>query len=86
MKIYKYPIPIDERTIISCAGVLSAIEQNGEVVVYALDDEGHNEDYFFHIVGTGWDLDTLQHFKFLVSVKYGAFVWHVFYRKRRIAV
>lgn len=79
-KIYKHELTVGEQTKINCASVLSVIEQDGKVMLYAIDNPNYNKPHFFYVVGTGWDLDRCESMSFLGTVKCGVFVWHVFHR------
>lgn len=86
-KIFKYPVEItDEQLLILPLGakVLSAIEQDDNIVVYALVEPTveFKKNVEIRIAGTGHNITfDLQKFKFLSIVKThgGRFVWHVFY-------
>jgi hypothetical protein len=87
-KIYKYELDItDNQTIdIPSDTILSVMEQNSKVVVYALVDTENVllTTYEFGMNGTGnpinFDVDS---FTFLGTVKLydGGLMFHVFYKK-----
>lgn len=64
--------------------LISAIEQNGEIMVYGLIEKPHenmsnNCERQILVVGTGWNFDIEGAFNTSVigTVKVGPFVWHV---------
>lgn len=88
-KIFKYAIePKPELQRISVpygARLLSAIEQNGDVFLYAMTFPLSRPDTVLverkiYCVGTGWDFDMNKLFvnHFIDTVKAGPYVWHVF--------
>jgi hypothetical protein len=74
-------------TIPASSEIVSAIEQNGEIVVYALVPDPDAPPLWdgtkrLLVVGTGWgfNLDREKAFdkiRFINTVKIGPFVWHV---------
>jgi hypothetical protein len=86
MKIYKYTLEITDTQSVEIPSrhILSAVEQNNEIVVYASidDDEQKPAKYTFKIVGTGnpSNID-LDQYTFLntVSLFGGSLIFHVFY-------
>lgn len=95
--IYKYKLEItDEQTIKMPAGaeVISAVNHNGELFVYAIIDTldriiYETEEKAFRIYGTGNpvnhelhcksnDKPGLTYWRFVDTVTFGRLVWHVF--------
>jgi hypothetical protein len=63
--------------------VLSAIEQNGLITLYAICDiNAEYENVKIVVVGTGsqesFRLASIEHDRFLDTVKVDRFVWHIF--------
>lgn len=88
MKIYKYTLkPTESQTVaINGTRILNAIEQNGDIVVYAIHEDAHNPvNYEFAMFATGQPIDfNLSDFTFLNTVEpqHGIMI-HVFYRKNQ---
>jgi hypothetical protein len=85
-KIFKYPVEITDAQVLVLplgARVLSAMEQNNGIVIYALVEPTveFKKNVEIRIAGTGHDVAfDLQKFKFLSTVStHGRFMWHVFY-------
>lgn len=92
--IFKYPLKEfvyepQEIELYSGSSILSVIEQDRQIVVYALTDpeeaeSGSKRTFMFKVVGTGWDHAAMQidltGFAFLGTVKVGGFVRHVFWK------
>ena len=85
IRIFKYTLDIvDEQTLNLPTGskIVSVIEQNNDVVLYALvdDEEKHTNGHVIRIVGTGHPFpDCGEHFFVgTVSNHAGSRVWHVF--------
>ena len=93
--VYKYPVDITYPRLVVPTGaqLLSAVEQNGEIVIYALVDIREKHDtyiipdvtYNILVLGTGhevarWKLDS---YTFLDTVKMndGVLMFHVFYKE-----
>ena len=87
-RVYKYELLPQELQIISLpvdSKVLSVIEQNNTIMMYALVDieEIEMNKYYFAIYGTGHNInDGINTFEFLNTVKLnnGTLVFHVFYQ------
>lgn len=86
-KIFKYKLDItDEQTIEFPAGsrILSVIEQDNNLVVYALVNDGIDEieRKLFKIVGTGHSFWYTEQWTYLATVSTydGNLVWHIFIR------
>lgn len=85
-RIFKYELKLDTVNIVSMpkgAEVISVIEQNNGIVVYAIvdPDETQMVDKVFTIVGTGRDMTfDADDYVFLgtVSMFAGRYIWHVF--------
>ena len=84
--IYKYQLEFYENQVIKIQSekILSVIEQDNTIVVYAtVDDELEANDFEFRILTTGESIKfELGDFNFLGTVKMSrsASVYHVFYR------
>lgn len=93
--IYKYPVvPMNKVQFVempSSSTILSAIEQSGSVVIYALVPDPDpktiwNDRKRILVLGTGWEFDERNNFRvksneemrFVNTVKAGLSVWHVF--------
>lgn len=100
--IYKYPVvpmnAVQVVTMPSSSTILSAIEQHGGIVVYALVHNPNvnpvwNDHKRLLVLGTGWEFDAEREFeikpyeemRFINTVKTGNFVWHVFELAERSA-
>ena len=85
--IYKYTImPTNKQDlVIPSDKILSANEQRGDIVVYAIRDERLEPiNYTFRIIGTGHPIDyDISEYTFLNTVKMhnGSLMFHVFYKK-----
>lgn len=85
--IFKYPITEDNNKLklTRPAEILSAIIQDGNIVIYALvdKDEIRGTIFDFKILGTGHpaNMITLSEYNFLSTLKDGSYVWHIFYKK-----
>lgn len=85
-RIYKYELNeqgVQTLKMPKGAEVISAIEQNNKVIVYAIVDiTKENEEREFSVIGTGWNIpdELLESNKFIGTVKVGIFVWHVFFK------
>jgi len=86
MKIFKYPLEItDHSELLLPAGakILSVIEQDENIVLYAMVDPTmeYNKSRKIRIVGTGHEIDDLMGFTFLgtVSLIGGKLIFHIFY-------
>ena len=90
--IWKYKIEVaDESTIKVPAGakVLSASEQNDNIVMYMLvpydNDPDIVKDIEIRVVGTGHkiEFDPFRDFKFLATITFhhGSPIYHVFYKE-----
>lgn len=85
-RIFKYELKLDSVNIVAMpkgAEVISVIEQNNGIMVYAIVDpnETKMEDKVFTIVGTGRDMTfDADDYVFLgtVSMFEGRYIWHVF--------
>lgn len=88
--IYKYTLTRPENTygmvdvqMPAESEVMSAIVQNGQIVVYALVEKdliGAPITRRFYIAGTGQSApdEVMDSFFFMNSVQQGSFVWHIF--------
>ncbi|MDF2649633.1 MAG: hypothetical protein K0Q73_5438 [Paenibacillus sp.] len=86
--IYKYKVEpkhdVQTIEVVYGARLISAIEQNGEIMVYALTEHDYHKSLGIQsknifVVGTGWDFDLGNEFQknLIGTVKVGTFVWHV---------
>lgn len=77
---------VDEQTIKIKGDILSVMEQNDGIVLYALTNPEWNEiEYSIRIHGTGHELDdSIQDYSFLgtVSLAGGRLMFHVFAEAR----
>ncbi|EFM10150.1 conserved hypothetical protein [Paenibacillus curdlanolyticus YK9] len=85
--IYKYPVypSLTTQTIEvpSSSKIISAVVQNGDIVVYALvpgEEASPNWNVIKRIVvvGTGWQFHADDKTRFISTVQSGSLVWHVF--------
>lgn len=93
--IYKYPLPpfdaVQWVTMPSSSTVLSAIEQKGQIILYALVPDPNasslwNSQKRILVLGTGQtfnedrenDIRPFDEMRFINTVKVGNFVWHIF--------
>lgn len=82
--IYKYPIyPGCQNIALPMgAGLLSVIEQAGQIILYCLvnPNEIRKETRKIYIMGTGWNFkyEDSDRFTFIGSVIVASYVWHVF--------
>jgi hypothetical protein len=87
-EIWKYDIRADATVVVQMpkgAQVLSVVNQNDGIVVYALVDtlEKKTEGYTFVTIGTGYEVDintSVYRFVGTVVTNQGKRVWHVFMR------
>lgn len=87
--VYKYPVDVtDEQTLKIPLGskILSVIEQNNKIVLYAIVHPGveYTREVIIRIVGTGHEIPfSLDEFKFMDSIKLqnGNLVFHVFMKE-----
>jgi len=85
-RIFKYELKLDSVNIVAMpkgAEVISVIEQNNGIMVYAIVDPNETKmvDKVFTIVGTGRDMTfDADDYVFLgtVSMFEGRYIWHVF--------
>ena len=88
-KIFKYEIKPQDTQILSIQSknILSAEEQHGKIVIYALvDTEIESIEYEFGLNGTGNNINfDIDLFEFLDTVKMdnGLLMFHIFYRTIR---
>lgn len=86
-KIYKYQLQFeDDQTIVLQGKPLSVVNQDDNIVLYALFDEKEPpKNYAIHICGTGHPLpdSVVNEYIFLntVTIRSGIWVWHIFYRE-----
>jgi hypothetical protein len=85
-RILKYELDVVESQVIDIQSdkILSIIEQNGNIVVYAVvDDTLPMIGYRFFIIGTGSKREHLERYFFLGTVKLaqGQLVFHVYYKR-----
>lgn len=92
MRIYKYELKEfgENRIAMPCgAQVLSTgIDPKGQVCIWALvDEKQENEDKYFMVAGTGWNLTTMSEayhsfenyiYVFKGTVIQDSYVWHIF--------
>lgn len=82
--IYKYPIEVTDIQKIKLpfdSLIISVLNQNGKLVIYALVDteEKDTEERTIRIFGTGNPCDVEEFdYNFLGSVFMGDLVWHIF--------
>lgn len=85
--IYKYALELEDEQIITLkrgAEILSAQEQNDQLVLWALvDPDRQDEKVKFYIAGTGNPLPfpgpyTRYLYEYIDTVQQGRFVWHIF--------
>jgi len=84
--IYKYRLLFNELQglDIKSNNILSAKEQYGNIVIYALNDTDLKIiNYQFLIIATGNKCPRIDGFKFLDTVRMenGAYIFHVFYKE-----
>lgn len=87
--VYKYPIDITDEQVIKLplgSKILSVIEQNNKIVLYAIVSPGieYTREVIIRIVGTGNEIPlSLDEFKFMDSIKLqnGNLVFHVFMKE-----
>lgn len=81
-KIYKYELELTDNqslTLPENSKILTVIEQNNKIVLYAKVSDSEWQDFFMiHIRGTGHPI--FETAKYLNTVKINQFVWHVFYQ------
>jgi len=84
-RILKYELDVIDRQTVALpiwSSILSVIEQDNRVVVYALVDDAITEtrDKVFRIVGTGHPFPDHEECTYLATVSTfgGSLVWHVF--------
>lgn len=92
--VYKYPVNPDNKVqymdFPSSSKILSAIEQNGQIMIYALVQDPFAPNIWdskkrLLVLGTGWEFNEVREYeilpfseiRFIGSVKIGSFVWHV---------
>lgn len=90
-RIFKYPIKIENESQLIIpveAKILSVMEQNGGIVLYATVNTGISESptkiISIRVRGTGHIIDfDLDDFEFLgtVSTHGGQLMWHIFYQE-----
>ena len=85
--IYKYELKLEQEQIVNLPigyEILSAKEQRGKIVIYAMINLGEKEyeKVVIRIVGTGGPehSDFLRVYKFIDTVMVGVYVWHIFYK------
>lgn len=82
--IFKYPIEVTDKQTVKLpvdSLVISVLNQNGQLVIYALVDteEKEVEEKTIRIFGTGHPVDVEEFdYNFLGSVMMDEFVWHIF--------
>ena len=89
--IYKYEIT-DQVMPLSApiTRFLSVQVQNDKICFWAeVDTEMEDRHFLFTIIGTGWELDSLNHFDkatYLDSVQClnGKYVWHIYYLELKV--
>ena len=91
--VYKYPLDPSYPRLDIQGSILSAVEQKGDIVIYALIDKFEKYDnhvayeraYEFAVLGTGQEIKDwkLDGFTFLntVNISNGDLMFHVFYRE-----
>lgn len=84
--IYKYKLDVAERTTleIKTNNILSAIEQNNQIMIYAMvDDSLPVKKYDLRTYGTGAEIlkEDIGDYTFLNTVKVDWCVFHVFYKE-----
>lgn len=91
--IYKHKLEVTDRQIVEFKGLvtfLHIIEQNGNLVFYAVHDKQEYESekaepvkFEFLIKGTGheFDQDIVHKYYYMGTVKQNAFVWHIYIRE-----
>jgi hypothetical protein len=84
--IYKYKLKVQESNVleIKSNNILSAMEQENEIMVYALvDDSVDTKKYEVNVYGTGQEIlkDDIDTYTFLNTVKVDWCVSHVFYKE-----
>ena len=84
--IYKYQLDVAESTTleIQSDNILSAIEQDNQIMVYAMiDDSLPVKKYDFRTYGTGFEIvkEDIDNYTFLNTVKVEWCVFHVFYKE-----
>jgi hypothetical protein len=84
-KIYKYNLEVEDSQIVSIPGgeIISVIEQNGSISLYAITDSNKPPiDFEIQIIGTGSNAP-ISEFNFLDTIKManGNLIFHIFYRQ-----
>lgn len=83
-RIFKYTIEVTDKQTVKLpvdSLVISVLNQNDHLVIYALvdDEETEMEEKTIRIFGTGYPVDVEEFdYNFLGSVMMGEFVWHIF--------
>ncbi len=79
--IHEYPIKfLDTLTIPHPAILLSAIEQNGDIVIYSLVEPNNMAHNCYKILVLPTGQGPRDGYNFLSTVKIGQFVYHIFYK------
>ena len=91
--IHKHILDIEDKQecrISNFVKVLSVIEQNNKIVLYALIDDIYNDNILtIRIIGTGHPITTenedIEDYKFAntVSTYKGDLMWHIFYKVQK---
>ena len=89
-RIFKYPMKVQDWQVLTLpkdSRIISTIEQNNTVMIYAIvnPEEKEEEKYNIRIAGTGHPIHEkdVEGMTFLGTVIFGELplVWHVFYQK-----
>ena len=85
-KIWKYPLKIVDTQIVNLprgAKILSAVKQDGDIILYAAIDNQNPEgtDRIIRILGTDHPFPDYDNCVFISTVVIAPFVWHVFEKK-----
>ncbi len=81
-RIFKYPLEITDKQVLKLPRdhrILNVIEQNGQLVVYAIVEYSHySTDVTIYIRGTGHFMEDAECADYITTVKVHQHVWHVF--------
>jgi hypothetical protein len=88
MVIWKFPLkpsrndlpyPVAIKQLPEGTQVLSIQKQDGQMCLWGLcDQDSPEEERRFAMIGTGWEIAVMEHWRHISTVQSGAFVWHWF--------
>lgn len=85
--IYKYSLNFTEQSIEIAVGakLLSASEQHGDIILWAMHDKSEHETErrIFHIVGTGQPFSDFNCEYFDTVFMENGLVWHIFFENKQ---